>query len=130
MNRIQIYSDGSKTEGDTIFIVTNIWGWSKACHQYEQEMATLVKENRGILGKDFKKFHASKLGNKNWNKISSPYIDSINKLFSFIKTNYLNVLIFIESNQKHSANSKFLKDCLKENLLNRNRDIVKCCVWG
>ena len=119
MSNIQLNTDETRAEKEAFYITTTIWGQPKDCRDYEKAIAEIISINKKLLGKDFKIFHANKLNNKNWAKLSIPYIQVINKLFSFIKTDALKILIFIESNKKYSSNTVFLKETLQSHLLDR-----------
>lgn len=71
------------------------------------------------MNRSFKGFHASKLNHSNWNKLSKPYSEVLSKLHSYLKLNYLHLLIYVESKRKFEANPKLIEDLLKKHLLDR-----------
>ncbi len=123
MNIVQLYTDETKEEGNNFTITTTIWGSTKSCVLYEKEISDIVLCNTSILGREFKGFHASRLRASNWNRTSPVYLQVIKKLFSFIKTSNLKLLIFIESNNKYNSNSGFLESMLKKYLSDKNSSI-------
>lgn len=120
MSIIRLYTDETKAEKEAFYITTTIWGRPKDCRDFEKDIAKLISINKKVLGRDFKTFHANRLNNKNWAKLSIPYIQAIQKLFSFINTDALKMLIFVESNEQFSSNSVFLKETLDSHLQDRS----------
>jgi len=118
-NVIQLYSDGAKSENDTFFLTTTIWGKPGACDRYSKHISDvhkIISEN-GIA---LKIFHAVDLNKRNWDRFYPAYIQVINKLMEFIENRYLRMMIFIESKEKYINNSKELEDTLKTYICNRN----------
>jgi hypothetical protein len=122
---IQIYSDDTKGDNNNFMITTTIWGSSVNCRFFEKEIENLVLDNIRILGKDFKGFHANKLNARNWKSLSMPYQKLLNKLVDFIKSDYLRLMIFMESKEKYNSNSAFLEETLKKYLLDRDNPFGK-----
>jgi len=118
-NRIQVYSDETFCNRKTFIIYAAIWGQLKDCLHYKEEIKRIVDDNRTILGKTFKGFHAYKLNEKNWPSLGSIYMETLQKLFSYLSSGKLNLLISLESMKKYEANAGFLKTQIKALLEDR-----------
>lgn len=121
VKKINIYSDDTQEEKKNFIISTFIWGDPISCRDYEKSIKGIVEYNikNNILNRNFKGFHASKLNHSNWNTLSKPYSEVLNKLHSYLKHKDLYLLIYIESKKKYEANPKIIEDLLKKHLLNR-----------
>ncbi len=110
MNKVQLYID--ETKGKDFFIHACIFSNPNNCIAFENDIKNLIIENRNIVGKDFKGFHARDLNKKNWNKLSPIY----ERIIQLIFINSLDIHIYLESKNKYDKNSKTLRNWLKNNL--------------
>lgn len=120
MSTTQLYSDEVKADVDHDFVITTtVWGRAKDCQLFCDEIKKKVENNRGVLGGNFAGFHGVNLNARNWRRISVPYIQVLQTLFSFLNTGHLRMLVFLESANKRSSNSIFLEDTLKKHITDK-----------
>lgn len=112
MDRIRLYIDEIIGYKNSFFIHACIFANPDNCDAFEKDMTKLIDENRNVLGKDFKGFHANRLGESNWTKLSPIY----EKVIQLIFCNSLGVHIYLESKNKHDKNREPIKNWLKSNL--------------
>ncbi|MDA3905118.1 MAG: hypothetical protein PF484_03495 [Bacteroidales bacterium] len=112
MDRIRLYIDEIIGYKNSFFIHACIFANPDNCDAFEKDMTKLIDENRNVLGKDFKGFHANKLGESNWTKLSPIY----EKVIQLIFCNSLSVHIYLESKNKYDKNREPIKNWLKSNL--------------
>lgn len=123
MATIQVYLDETKCNKNTFQVDVLICGSSNQCEHYEEQIRQIVEENVGILGKDFKAFHAKNLNEKNWHTIGNVFLKVIDKLFEFARTGTLKILVCLEAKEKYQANIAILKNLIKSQLENKNSPV-------
>ena len=119
METLSLYSDETR-EGGSFTITTTILGTQRVCRQYENEIGLIIADNqrRGSLQAGI--LHGSTLTAENWRRESPGYVSALKILFSTMQSGGLKTSIFIESNQRYAANSKYLEDTLKKHIQDRN----------
>lgn len=124
-SRIQIYTDETMCNRNTFKIYVVIWGQPIYCLLYKEEIERIIDNNRTILGRDFKGFHAHRLNVKNWSSFGRVYLKVLEKVSDYLYSEKLRMLISLESREKYDANAGFLKEQIRKLLEDREGDIGK-----
>jgi hypothetical protein len=120
MDKIQIYTDETFGDNNNYFITSSVFGSSSDCSDFQSAILDIRNKNLKVLGSDFKGFHASKLGVKNWSKISPIFTQVIETLKQFIVDSRLGLLVHLESKAVYEKNSTYIENFLKTNVLNKD----------
>lgn len=123
VKHIKIYTDETRCNKNTFHIYAVVWGEETNCTTYCDDIAQLVVNNRSIVGRDFKEFHAHNLTATNWDTMGSVYLQVLRKLVEYIRAGRFGLLISIESIHKYIQNAGYLKNQLKQMIQNRQGQV-------
>jgi len=120
---VRIYADEAYCNKRTFRIITLIWGSPGYLEELDSAIADVVQNNRGVLGPDFKEFHAHKLTEKNWATLSPAYEAVLAALFERIHLRQFGLQTVILSEDRFKGNAGWLTDAARKKLENRTSNL-------